>query len=601
MNIFLCTGLHEESRLAIPVSSVEKKSFGICLPDICAMYHMPRALPFQRPCRYVLPMNILHYGNFLAHGLRLAGNDVRPLALRPGVSLRQSLAEACDHDGWRPDCLVLELWSRLVLPPDLAGSPVPLVGWYIDAPINMYWLEPLLPLFSLICVDQRTVLPRLEALGYTAHWLPLCARHDWFRAPQPVKDPLLFIGTLNRLRRKRTNVIARVREQTSLTCLAGLSFAEAQDRLAAAALSLNENLFPGVTLRIFQSLAAGALPFTERHSPGLDSLFTEGEHYLAYAPHDLREQLATACAHPQRCADMAAAAQAVCRERHDDRQRAAELLALLRSPATTLVPPVEMRDDRRRRAELGVALAGHALTVRYGGSVGPYMTALARLAQGADAVAVRAQLHLGLRQARRGKAVEAQRTFMRACELAHGLPSSGPGAVEDLRGTALLRLAQLHETCRHTADCRQLLSLIARTDARAAAALARPVPAHVPVEDVLPLQLAYCAQALGHYGHAGFLTPRGYLLPESAAELALAAWERAPSEEALSFLLETFAALDIELELYPLLLDALPRGLLSDAHILHTARLAEQCYDLAAARQISAAWRKRPEARKRKK
>ena len=549
-------------------------------------------------------MNILHYGNFLAQGLRAAGNDVRSLSLRPGVSLRQSLAETCDHDGWRPDCLVLELWSHFVLPPDLVCSPAPLVGWCIDAPINMYWLEPLAPLFSLLCVDQRTVLPRLASLGRTAHWLPLCARHDWFRPPRPARDGLLFIGTLNRLRRKRTNVIARVREQAPLTCLAGLSFAETQDRLAGVALSLNENLFPGVTLRIFQSLAAGALPFTERLSPGLDSLLTEGEHYLAYAPHDLREQLAAACAHPRRCADMAATAQAVCRERHDDRQRAAELLELLRSPSTVLLPPAEMRDERRRRAELGLALAGHALTVRYGGSVGPYTTALARLAEGSDAVAVRARIHLALRQARRGRPVMAQWGLLRAWEMAHGLAPATPDAGEDLsalRGTALLRLAQLHDACRHTADGHQVLALLGRTDARAAAALARPVPAGRPAADILPLQLAYCAQALGHHGYAGFLTPRGYLLPEGAAELALAAWERAPSDEALSFLFETFGALDIELELYPLLLDALPRGLLSDAHILHTARLAEQCYDLAAARQITAAWQKRPEARRSKK
>lgn len=545
-------------------------------------------------------MNILHYGNFLAHGLRAAGNEVRSLALRPGVSLRQSMDEACGSDGWRPDCLVLELWSRLVLPPDLACSPVPLVGWCIDAPINMYWLEPLLPLFSLLCVDQQTVLPRLSALGCTAHWLPLCARHDWFREPQPVKAPLLFIGTRNRLRRKRANIIARVREQTPLTCLAGLSFAEAQDRLAGAALSLNENLFPGVTLRIFQSLAAAALPFTERLSPGLDSLFAEGEHYLAYAPHDLREQLAAACAHPRRCADMAAAAQAVCRERHDDRQRAAEMLALLRAPGVTLSPPADFQDERRRQAALGLALAGHALTVRYGGSVGPYMTELAHLAEGSDAVAVRARVHLALRQARRGRAVLAQRTLLRAYELAHAL---GPGTTDAadrlsaLRATPLLRLAQLHESCGHAEDCRQLLAVLGRTDARVAGALARPVPAAASPADRLPLQLAYAAQALGHHGYAGFLTPRGYQLPEGAAELALAAWNRLPSEEALSFLFETFAALDIEQELYPLLLDALPRGLLSDAHILHTARLAEQCYDLAAARQITAAWRKRPEAR----
>ena len=189
---------------------------------------------------------------------------------------------------------------------------------------------------------------------------------------------------------------------------------------------------------------------------------------------------------------------------------------------------------------------------------------------------------------------------MRACEQAHRLAPSPSDAVS-LRGTPLLRLAQLHETCRHTADCRQILALLDRTDARAAAALARPVPESIPAEERLPLQLAYCAQALGHHGYAGFLTPKGYILPEGAAELALLAWERTPSEPALSFLFEIFGALGIELELYPLLLEALPRGLLADAHILHTARLAEQCYDFATARQISAAWRKRPEVRKPKK
>lgn len=546
-------------------------------------------LALAQACRYGFVMKILYHGYMLHRALQHAGQDVRRLPLRPGSSLRQALREVGNGDGRQADLILLELWNRFPLPPDLAQSPLPLAGWCIDAPINRYWVEPLLPLFSILFADQLTSLPHLAAAPAPPLWLPLCALEEWFRPPRPKTDNLLFVGTLNGLRLKRQHLVARVRERMPLTCLAGLELPEAQDRLAAARLSLNENLFPGVTLRIFQSLAAGSLPFTEQDSPGLNLLLREGEHYLAYTPATLRDQLAAIGGHPRRWEELGAAAQAHCRRHHSGTQRAEELLEGLRQGASRLQAPADFPDERRRKAELGVALAGYALATRYGGSMEPFLRTLSGLSARDDLTGGKALLQLGLWQARRGKRENARRSLQRAHDIAVMCADENDHAAAALRHTALLRLAQALLADGWRAACGHLLDLLEKRIAMpVSGSPAASEPSPVP-EAALLLRMAAAAQRLGYSGYPGFLTPAGYRLPESAPELALQAWKLAPDAPALSFLLDAYAAIGIEQELYPLLLDALSRGLLSDEHILRTARLAEQCYDLPTARQITEA------------
>lgn len=532
-------------------------------------------------------MKILYHGYMLAPALRRIGQDVRRLPLRPGGSLREALQEAGDRDGRQADLILLELWNRFPLPADLAQSPIPLAGWCIDAPINRYWVEPLLPLFSALFVDQLTSLPHFAASPTPPLWLPLCALEEWFRPPRPRTDDLIFVGTLNERRRKRQHLVARVREQMPLVCLAGLELPAAQDRLATARLSLNENLFPGVTLRIFQSLAAGSLPFTEQDSPGLDRLLREGEHYLAYTPSTLRAQLAAIRERPGYRDELGAAAQAYCRRHHSGERRAEELLDGLRQAGPRLQAPGDFAADRGREATLGVGLAGHALATRYGGSVEPFLRLLTEVSAQEDAAGAEALLHLGLWQGRRDRPESARHSLQRAHDIAAACADETNPKATRLRLTALLRLAQVLLAAGQLPACGRLLDLLERQCPPSISRTAVASAAAISPEGALLLRMTAAAQGLGHAGYPGFLTPPDYRLPESAPELALRAWQLAPTPPALSFLLDAYAAIGIEQELYPLLLEALTRGLLSDEHILRTARLAEQCYDLPTARQIT--------------
>lgn len=529
-------------------------------------------------------MKILYHGRMLHEALRQVGQDVRRLPLRRGGSLSEALHEACGGDGWQADLILLELWNRFPLPPDLARSPIPLAGWCIDAPINRYWVEPLLPLFSVLFADQLTSLSHLAAAPTPPRWLPLCALEEWFRPPRPRTDNLLFVGTINALRFKRQYLVARVREQMPLACLAGLALPETQDRLATARLSLNENLFPGVTLRIFQSLAAGSLPFTEKHSPGLDRLLREGEHYLVYTPESLRDQLAAISERPRHWDELGAAAQAYCRRHHSGAQRAGELLDGLRH--AVLQAPSDFPADRRRQGELGVALAGYRLATRFGGSAAPFVGLLSALSKQGDMAGGEALIHLGLWQGRRGRLENARQSLQRAHDIAAACAEKTSPKATGLCLAALLRLAQVLLDAGQATASGRLLDLLEKRMPPPASPVAFAAVATASPEADLLLRMAAVAQGLGHAGYPGFLTPAGYRLPESAPELALQAWKRAPGASVLAVLLNAHAAIGIEQELYPLLLDALPRGLLSDEQIWRTAHLAEQCYDLPVARQI---------------
>lgn len=543
------------------------------------------ALAPARTCRYGFAMKILYHGVMLRQALRRHGQDVRRLPLRLGGSLREALHDARGGDGWQADLILLELWNQFPLPPDLAQSPIPLAGWCIDAPINRYWVEPLLPLFSVLFADQLSSLPHLAAAPTPPRWLPLCALEEWFRPPRPRTENLLFVGTINALRRKRQHLIARVRERMPLTCLAGLALPEAQDRLAAARLSLNENLFPGVTLRIFQSLAAGSLPFTEKDSPGLDRLLREGEHYLAYTPASLEDQLAVISERPRHWDELGAAAQVCCRRRHSGAQRAGELLDGLRHVA--LQAPCDFPADRRRQGQLGVALAGQRLAARYGGSVAPFLGILSALSTREDVTGGEALLHFGLWQGRRGRLDKARQSLQRAHDLAAACADGADPKAGTLRLTALLRLAQVLLAAGQATASGRLLDLLEKRIAPPDFPAAPAAVAAASPEAALLLRMAAAAQGLGHAGYPGFLTAVGYRLPESAPELAMQAWQLAPDASVLAFLLDAYAAIGIEQELYPLLLEALSRSLLSDELMWRTARLAEQAYDLPVARRIA--------------
>ena len=207
---------------------------------------------------------------------------------------------------------------------------------------------------------------------------------------------------------------------------------------------LNENLFDGVTTRIFEAMAAGGFLLTENGTNGLTDLFVPGEDLAAYGPEDLVKTAARYLEDETGRRRIALTGQAKVLARHDIRHRAERLLSLMEASATGAGLPPGGRFDleegkalfwagvrwpspegpsRRRRAELkliraakqgvmdteSLFLLGILARVR-----GNRREATARLHPAAESGYAPARIGLGILSMEAGATQEAVSWFRRA-------------------------------------------------------------------------------------------------------------------------------------------------------------------------------------------
>jgi len=198
-----------------------------------------------------------------------------------------------------PDVLLLtDDLGRRVLPWGLERCRLPRVYYAVDGPINLYWQRHLAGLFDLVVADQKDcALTLSERLDREVIWLPVAVDPGPYQGPEEEeKNDFAFVGTLEpAVRPKRSNILATLqsRFQVALAGERGSGWVgpEKAGRLyRQSRLVLNENLFPGVTTRMMETLAAGGCLFTEDCGNGLTDLFEPGEHLITFGPDDLISQ-----------------------------------------------------------------------------------------------------------------------------------------------------------------------------------------------------------------------------------------------------------------------------------------------------------------------
>ena len=195
-----------------------------------------------------------------------------------------------------PDVLLLtdDLGQR-VLPWDLERLDIIKAYYAVDGPINLFWQRHLADQFDLVTVDQKDAADRLsERLGREAFWLPVAVEPELYQGPDEEElFDFAFVGTIEpQVRPKRSAIIERLSSRYNLKTAGGRGSgwtgpAESARLYRQAKLALNENLFPGVTTRMLEIMASGGCLFTEKAGNGLNDLFREGEHFIAFGPDDL--------------------------------------------------------------------------------------------------------------------------------------------------------------------------------------------------------------------------------------------------------------------------------------------------------------------------
>jgi len=518
-------------------------------------------------------MVIVYQGHFLGEGLRLLGHDVRPLRFNSEASANDQIEAVCAE----PDLVLLELWGATALPRDFYACRHRLAAYCIDSCINEFWLAELLQAMDDVFVDQLSSVRILSRHGINAVWLPLCVSESNFRAPQAKDYDLTFIGRLSDDRVKRRNLIRYIARHYPMHHVEGVSVAEMQDIFARSKIVLNENFFNGLTLRVLQGLAAGAVVLTEAGGEGVCQYFSHDQHLVYYTPDTILSRIDMILGNYERYEAVAHRGQMACRAGHTSRVRAGELLSHIQAgTARTARASVHTR-------QCAEAYARYLLCLRFGGSFQESLPALNAVSRTHGTTGAKAARILGDIFARTNQQEKARYLYTQAIE---------KGCV--FFSQSKITLLLLRENKLQEARAALALALAALPEADDIPFLAEldSLPDTAVQAPAFLFLLAKAYAALGYIFHMGFLKQATDNYPDTALEIASLAWEQNHDASVLDFMLQCTACLGIEGELLPKLRYAIEHGLAHDRQILRTAELAEQYYDKDLALNILTSLRK---------
>lgn len=195
--------------------------------------------------------------------------------------------------------LVTDNVGRRQLPTGLWAAPLVTAFYGVDSPLNRFWQFPYGRLFDLVFLDQRGEALALAEEHPAVHWLPVgvdAARYAG--APEaPLRPGVCFVGVVeDSVRPKRSALLAKVAKWAPLEVRGGrqgqwCTTEEAAGLYRRYQVVLNENLFPGVTTRPLEVMAAGGCLLSEAAPGHMDEFFKDGEHLLYFTADDLKYKL----------------------------------------------------------------------------------------------------------------------------------------------------------------------------------------------------------------------------------------------------------------------------------------------------------------------
>ena len=165
----------------------------------------------------------------------------------------------------RPDVVVYtDHLGQHAWPQGLEELDIPKIYYAVDTPINFWWQKHFAQIFDLCYVDQKPYVDQLTAYGLDARWLPVAVSAGAYQQAKVEAEPKIydfgFVGVLDdKVRPKRGRLVKQLSSRFSLKSLGARQDGwVGPDESAAlyrqSRLILNENLFPGVTTRMFEAM-----------------------------------------------------------------------------------------------------------------------------------------------------------------------------------------------------------------------------------------------------------------------------------------------------------------------------------------------------------
>ncbi len=270
--------------------------------------------------------------------LRALGHTVRSFGELQSCDQRlviagQSIDNVLKLAGFIPDLILIEVFGGAA--PFFRGlerCPYPLAAYAVDTSINLFWMRHYLTLFDAVFVDQADAASLLRRSGIRATWLPLAIDPQLYPTGQRTPEyEIVFVGRVTPDRAKRHNLLQLLQSRFPVHVVGGpgdpwLSEQQLAQLFAKSKIVLNENLFNGVTLRVFQGLASGSMLLTEKVDNGLFDLFENNRHLVAFSPDTLLTKVDYYLAHDEQRRTIAQAGQSEVLAKHTLLHRAETIL-----------------------------------------------------------------------------------------------------------------------------------------------------------------------------------------------------------------------------------------------------------------------------------
>jgi tetratricopeptide (TPR) repeat protein len=444
-----------------------------------------------------------------------------------------------------------------------------LVAYCIDSYINEFFLKHLLFLFDDIFVDQLSSVKNLKKSGIRSYWLPLCVSKNTFRDSRPKDHQISFVGRVTKFRRKRQNLLKQIKRRYPLNHVQNVSVSEMQDIFASSMIVLNENLFDGLTLRIFQGLASGSVLLTEECSSVRQHF--NSNHMVFYNHENIFRQVDSILGNPKGWANVAREGQALCWEKHTSLARAEEFIRVLENNGA-----YNSRRDFQKR-KLAEANGRYVFAQRFGGSF-KYPISIAKdlASKRGGSMAGACQL-LGKIHARRMEFDRARKFLLQAMEKKDAfLPAIILALTFIQEGNVQAAKDVLFRGCKALpgkyANARKIITEACREQATFVDIYIILAKVYYEMDMVLDV---------------GFLKQYKENIPESAYEFAQMAWEHRKSLLVLKTMISCVKKANLEYEIIDELLASIKMGVADDVTILYAAELAQKNFDPQLAANIS--------------
>ena len=503
---------------------------------------------------------ILYTGSFLREGFEISGCDIVPLDLDGTRTLNEIIESTCPD----ADFVFIEFFGKRTLPKEIHACRYPVCAYCIDSLINEFWFADIATLFDVVFVDQKTSLRPLHARGVDAVWLPLCVPSSAFRYESDKEHFITFVGLTTIYRKKRSNLLELIRKHFDINIMSGITSDAMQTVFSKSHIVLNENLFSGLTLRVFQALASGSLLLTEAGGYGVDTFFTPDEHLVCYSPDTLLPLLDTMRRNISAWKHVAIHGQQCCLQHHQSVHRAKTVLALvagMQSGTRT------RRDQKHRLAE---ARGKYYHARRFGGSYQESIVLLQPLKGLHTSTGCRAAFLLGSIYAHRADLQKARPL------LAHG--SFGNDLVALLASIKLM-VTYMHDDTRSSwLDVVLKKAIDVGIDINTLSEHILRIKHTRSFEHDVYLLFSAILYEAKNILELGFLEQDLDPFPETAFDYAVLAYKTCRSEASLDALIRCARCKNVELEILPFLEDAILTGVARDDHILYAAELYKNSY-----------------------